>query len=105
LIFIHSVKVVKRNQVWESGLNLYVDALKLYPFDGIMFSDLGYILQSKNSHLAEECYIMAVKLAPNYSQPFRNYGSFLQSQGRDYKAEKVLCCRSWSVHTKCNARI
>ena len=91
LILVHSMKVVKRNQVWESGLNLYVDALKLYPSDGIMFSDLGYIFQSRNNgRLAEECYTMAVRLAPNYSQPFRNYGSFLQKLGRDDEAKKVL---------------
>ncbi len=90
LIVTHSVKTVHRNQVWESGFNLYVDALKLYPTDGLMFSNLGYDMGHRNNvRLAEECHVMAVKMAPRYSQPFRNYGSFLQSQERYSKAEKV----------------
>ena len=90
LIVMHSVKTVHRNQVWHSGFNLYVDALKLYPADGLMFSNLGYeFRQQNNSPLAEECHVMAVKMAPNYSQPFRNYGSFLNAQGRYDEAEKV----------------
>ena len=90
VVAIHSIKTVHRNRIWKTGLTLYVEALKLYPCDGLMFSNLGFELGKQNMTFAtEECHILAVKHAPNSSQPYRNYGNFLSSQGRYDKAIKV----------------
>lgn len=109
LVVIHSIKTVHRNRVWHSGFNLYVEALKLYPVDGLMFSNLGYDFGEQNmTSIAEECHIMAVKLAPTFSQPYRNYGSLLRSQGRFDEAEQVNnnCYKQWLAMSKyhCNLR-
>lgn len=91
LILFHSTKTVNRNQAWTSALNLYTSHLKIYKQDGMMFSNLGYTLgQLGDDELAEEAHKIAIKMVPNYSQPFRNYAALLYKHERYEEAEKVL---------------
>ena len=94
LILLYSVKTLHRNRAWHSHTDLHIAALKMYPKDGLMFSNLGYDFESSNkTSLAEDCHIIAIKLAPRFSQPFRNYGTLLVKQGRYNEAEKVSTCK------------
>ena len=89
LLLTHSVKTVDRNTKWLSGKSLYIEALKLNKYDGLMYSNLGYSLEDTSPHLAENAHKLAVELMPNYSQPFRNYGTLLMKQHRYKEAEQV----------------
>lgn len=89
LLLTHSVKTLSRNTKWSSGSTLYIEALKLNQEDGLMYSNLGYSLEDVDLKAAEEAHKLAVQLAPNHSQPFRNYGALLMRQERYADAEMV----------------
>ncbi len=91
LVLVHSVKTIHRGGIWHSGHDLYIDALKTYSNDGLMFSNLGhsFFTDFDDPLRAEKCHIMATKLSPNFSQPFRNYGSMLHMLERHDEAERV----------------
>ena len=89
LLLSHAIKTVNRNTKWLSGKSLYIEALKLNKYDGLMYSNLGYSLEDTAPRLAEDAHRLAVQLTPNYSQPFRNYGALLMKQQRYYEAEQV----------------
>ena len=57
----------------------------------LLMVSLPFVLMEKQEEfeLAEEAHKFAVQLAPNNSQPFRNYGALLQRQKRYEEAEKV----------------
>ena len=98
LLLTRSVKTVDRNTKWLSGKSLYTEALKLDKYDGLMYSNLGYSLEDTSPHLAEDAHRLAVELMPNYSQPFRNYGTLLMKQHRYNEAEQVsLIYRSFHI--------
>ena len=90
VILSHGVKTVHRCGVWSSGLGLFVEALKLYPKDALMFSNLAFEYEARNdSVLSELLDLHAIKLGPQFVQPYRNYGSLLQKQKRYKEAEEV----------------
>lgn len=90
LMLIHTAKVVTRNRAWCSGFQLTKEAIKVYRGNGLAYSTLGMELEKQEEFvLAEEAHKFAVQLAPNNSQPFRNYGALLQRQKRYEEAEKV----------------
>ena len=89
LFLTYSIKTVNRNTKWLSGQSLYIEALKLNRYDGLMYSNLGYSLEDTVPRLAEDAHRLAVELTPNYSQPFRNYGALLMKQQRYSEAELV----------------
>lgn len=90
LILIHTAKVVTRNRAWCSGFQLTKEAIKVYRGNGLAYSTLGIELEKQEEFvLAEEAHKFAIQLAPNNSQPFRNYGALLQRQKRYEEAEKV----------------
>ena len=89
LLLSNSLKTVNRNTRWLSGKSLYVEALKLNKYDGLMYSNLGYSLEGTDMLLAEDAHRLAVQLSPNFSQPFRNYGALLMRQRRYNEAELV----------------
>ena len=90
LMLIHISKVVDRNRAWCSGFQLTKEAIKVYGGNGLAYSTLGMELEKQEEFLlAEEAHKLAVQLAPNNSQPFRNYGALLQRQRRYNEAEKV----------------
>lgn len=83
LILIHTAKVVTRNRAWCSGFQLTKEAIKVYRGNGLAYSTLGIELEKQEEFvLAEEAHKFAIQLAPNNSQPFRNYGALLQCQKR-----------------------
>lgn len=89
LLLFHSVKTVNRNSKWVCGKSLYIEALKLNRHYGLMYSNLGYSFEDSDPEIAEEAHRLAVQLAPNFSQPFRNYGALLMKQGRYSEAEQA----------------
>ena len=90
LIISHSVKTFHRSRVWNTSFQLFVEALKLNPTDGLMYSNLGYVFEQRNEmELAEQAHSLAINLSPRYSQPYKNYGGFLRKQGRNEEAEVV----------------
>lgn len=89
LLLSHSIKTVDRNSKWLSGRNLYIEALKFNEHNGLMYSNLGYSFEETEPELAERAHRLAIQLAPNFSQPFRNYGALLMRQGRHAEAEQV----------------
>ena len=101
LLFSHSIKTVNRNTKWLSGKSLYIEALKLNKYDGLMYSNLGYSLEDTAPQLAEDAHRLAIELTPNYSQPFRNYGALLMKQHRYNEAEQVYT-KSHAIPLPCN---
>ena len=90
LIISHSVKTFHRSRVWNTSFQLFTEALKLNPTDGLLYSNLGYLYEQRNeTELAEQAHSLAIKLSPQYSQPFRNYAVFLRQQERNEEAEVV----------------
>ena len=90
LLVIHSAKTLHRNRIWYSELDLDVEAIKVHPGNGLMFSNLGFEY-SKYGELAkaEAAYEIALRLAPNLSQSYRNYGVLLKDLNRLDEAEQV----------------
>ena len=89
LLISYCTKTLVRNTKWLSGQNLFIEALKLNRDDGLMYSNLGFSLETSDPVLAEEAHKVAVLMSPTYSQPFRNYGALLMRQGKFDEAEKV----------------
>lgn len=93
LIISFSVKTVHRSGVWNSGMGLYIEALKLYRNDSLMLSNLAYeFLGIGNMDLAERVELFSIATDPTYVQPYRNYGSLLQKLHRYQEAEEVSSC-------------
>ncbi len=90
LIISYSAKTFHRSSVWNTGMGLYVEALKQYPNDALMLSNLAYVFTAKNdTAMAERIELYAIKTNPKFVQPYRNYGSLLQGQQRYKEAEQV----------------
>ena len=90
LIISYSVKTFHRSNVWNTGMGLYIEALKVYPNDALMLSNLAYVFTAiNNTEMAEQIELYAIETNPTFVQPYRNYGSLLQRQQRYKEAEKV----------------
>ena len=93
LIFIlvsHSAKVVWRNPDWHSKLTLYEAAVRMYPHNGDLLGNIGLNYRKRGDlKLAEEVYKYAMRVSPNASLPFMNYGIMLKEEQRLDEAEEV----------------
>lgn len=90
IIFSHSLKVVTRNPDWDSKLTLYEAGVRLYPTNGDLLGNIGLNYRRRGDHkLAEMVYQHGMRVAPNASLPYINYGILLKEENRLEEAEKV----------------
>ena len=86
----HSAKVVWRNPDWHSKLTLYEAAVRMYPRNGDLLGNIGLNYRKRGDpELAEEVYKYAMRVSPNTSLPFMNYGIMLKEEQRLDEAEEV----------------
>ena len=90
LIVLQSAKVVVRNPDWESKLTLYEAGVKLYPTNGNLLGNIGLNYRRRgDSELAEKVYRHSMKVDPDASLSFMNFGVMLKEDGRLKEAEEV----------------
>ena len=91
LLLSYSAKTLQRNRDWVSKTTLYRSAVKHFPTNGFLISNLAreYSLEENDTATAESLYRYGIDVAPNVYLSYVNYGSLLKSQGRLTEAEIV----------------
>ena len=91
LLVTHSAKTVNRNRDWYSKITIYSSVLRLYPQNGHMLANLAREYRNINDEVtAERLYRHSMKVAPNVSISFVNFGGMLKKQQRLDESE-VVC--------------
>jgi tetratricopeptide (TPR) repeat protein len=90
VIGVFGVMTISRNSVWKSDLILWTDTVRKSPNSGAAQAYLGYALfASGDVNRAIQHYEIAIRLKPDFSEPYNNLGVALASQGRHREALPV----------------
>ena len=90
LIALFGVMTISRNSVWKSDLTLWTDTIRKSPNSGAAQAYLGYALfASGDINRAIQHYEIAIRLKPDFSEPYNNLGVALATQGRHREALPV----------------
>ena len=90
LLLVHSIKTVYRNRDWHSYATFNKAGVKFNPLNAVMLSNLGIdhaVL--KEYSIAERLYATSMRVAPQYSVGYYNYGKLMKITQRYKEAEWV----------------
>ena len=90
LLLVHSLKTVSRNRDWYSHTTFDKAGVKFNPFNAAMLSNLGIdhaVIQEYG--IAEQLYATSMRVAPDYSSGYYNYGKLMKITQRYQEAEWV----------------
>ena len=90
LLLVHSIKTVRRNRDWYSHTTFDKAGVKFNPFNAVMLSNLGIdhaVVQEYG--VAEQLYATSMRVAPDYSFGYYNYGKLMKITQRYREAEWV----------------
>ena len=97
-------RAILRNEDWKTNISLYTSGVRCNPNNGVMLTNLGIQhgkIKPQNLIFSEKLYRRAMKVAPQFSGGFSNFGGLMQALKRYDEAEEVsdlLCCNVFSIH-------
>ena len=90
LLLTYSVKTLYRNRDWYSHTTFNKAGVKFNPFNAAMLSNLGIDhAVVKDYAVAEQLYETSMRVAPQYSVGYYNYGKLMKITQRYQEAEWV----------------
>lgn len=90
LLSLMASRTVLRNEDWVSNVALYSSGARCNPNNGVMLTNLGIQHgRLKNFTFAEKLYRRSMKVAPEHSRGFSNFGGLMEAMKRYDEAEEV----------------
>ncbi len=87
----HSYGVIKRNEVWDSQEDLWLDVTIKSPKNGRGLMNYGLSQMAKGNYtVAEDYFNRALKLVPNYSSLYINLAILRNATGRGETSEEYF---------------
>ena len=90
LLLVHGTKTVVRNRDWNNNYSLYSSAVKVYPGNAKMWSNLA--IEAKERDIPDEpedFFKRALAIEPNFTTGYMNLGYLYKEENRTQDAIEV----------------
>ena len=90
LLFVHGIKTVVRNGDWNDNFSLYSSAIRTYPRNAKMWSNLAVEAGERgDGNRSEMFFKKAIAIEPNFTTGYMNLGYLYKEENRTQDAIEV----------------
>ena len=90
LLLVHGIKTVVRTRDWQDNFSLYSSAVRMYPGNAKMWSNLAIEANEREDKNGSEVFFKrAIATEPNFTTGYMNLGYFYKDENRTQDAIEV----------------